>query len=414
MSLFRVDHLTLENFRCFEALSITFEADTTVLFAENGGGKSALLTALSMALALLQPRAPKALSLTGPRDVRRVRAVGGAWEQPGKCTIACEATMGLRPGVAWSVSAGATSRSRKLSLGEANPAIEEVRAPGLDWPLIAHYDTSRFSDGARPAVSKLGGFVDRMEGYTGSLERGASDAPLLSWLHGEVLGDFVALRQGGEARQLDLGVYEALVRATPGVQQVWYDPRIQAPIVRFQDGHEGSWLELSDGYHAYMALVGDVARRAIILNPHRGGEAPLHVEGVVLIDEIDQHLHPRWQRSVLAGLRAAFPRLQFIVTTHSPQVLGGALNRQGRALVDWKLAHQRLYIEGRDSNAILSEVMDADKRGPEGHRRLQDLYRAIDDGDLAGAAELLSRLRERWGTLDPELIRAEGLIDEGV
>ena len=79
-----------------------------------------------------------------------------------------------------------------------------------------------------------------------------------------------------------------------------------------------------------------------------------------------------------------------------------------------ELAHQRLYIEGRDSNAILSEVMDADKRGPEGHRRLQDLYRAIDDGDLAGAAELLSRLRERWGSLDPELIRAEGLIDEGV
>ena len=258
MSLLRIDHLTLENFRCFEGLSIAFEEDTTVLFAENGAGKSSVLTAVAMALAQLQPRAPKSLKLDGPRNVRRVKGTAGQWEQPGRANVAVEATLALRSGVTWSLSASATVREsdRRRAPGEANALMEEIRSPDLDWPIVALYDTGRFAFGDRTVAPRPGSFVDRMEGYAGSLDHGATDGPLLSWLHGEVLGDFMALRQGGDARQLDLGVYEAMVRATPGVEQVWYDPRVQAPIVRFKGGQEGHWRELSDGYYAFLTLVG--------------------------------------------------------------------------------------------------------------------------------------------------------------
>ena len=134
---------------------------------------------------------------------------------------------------------------------------------------------------------------------------------------------------------------------------------------------------------------------------------------MVLIDEIDEHLHPRWQRTVLTGLRAAFPNLQLIVSTHSPQVLGSVQNRQGRALVDGKLAHQRLFIEGRDSNAILTDVMGAKERDPDAARALSRLYVAIDREDMASARDQLQELREQWGELDPEVVRAEILIAEG-
>ena len=98
-------------------------------------------------------------------------------------------------------------------------------------------------------------------------------------------------------------------------------------MVRFENGHVTSWPDLSHGNHSLMALVADIARRAAMLNEFDGEEAPAQVEGVVLIDGIDLHLHPRWQRIVLSRLRDAFPRLQFVVSTRSPQVLSSAQNR---------------------------------------------------------------------------------------
>ena len=183
-------------------------------------------------------------------------------------------------------------------------------------------------------------------------------------------------------------------------------------MVRFENGKVALWSELSDGYHLFLALVADIARRAIMLNESDGGDAPAKVEGVVLIDEIDLHLHPRWQRVVLDGLRKAFPRLQFIVTTHSPQVLSSAQNRQVRRLVKGKIQKQGVFVEGRDSNAILREVMTTDDRDESGTQELRDLYDAIDQGERTNASVIFNRLIELWGDLDPELIRARGLMDD--
>jgi outer membrane protein assembly factor BamA len=137
-------------------------------------------------------------------------------------------------------------------------------------------------------------------------------------------------------------------------------------MVRFDAGHVAPWSELSDGYHAFIALIADIARRAVMLNEIDGGVAPERVEGVVLIDEIDLHLHPRWQRVALGGLRRAFPRLQLVVTTHSPQVLSSAENRQVRRLVDGRVQEHDVFVQGRDSNAILRELMRTDDRDEEG------------------------------------------------
>jgi len=135
------------------------------------------------------------------------------------------------------------------------------------------------------------------------------------------------------------------------------------------------------------------------------------VEGVVMIDEIDLHLHPRWQRVVLDGLRSTFPRLQFIVTTHSPQVLSSAANRQVRRLVGGKLQEHGVFVEGRDSNAILRELMGTTDRDPEGEAKLRALHDAIDDGAKEQAEALYSELLAKWGDRDPALIRARGFMD---
>ena len=252
---------------------------------------------------------------------------------------------------------------------------------------------------------------DRWEAYDSSLDPDLDEAPLLQWLQDEMLGDVSRRDRGEPERFFHKAVLEAAVRATLGVENAWYDATLRNPVVRFEDGHAARWSELSDGYHVFIALVADIARRAVMLNQFDGADAPARVEGVVLIDELDLHLHPRWQRVALPRLRAAFPRLQLVVTTHSPQVLSSAENRQVRRLVDGKLQEGRVFVEGRDTNAILREHMNTEDRDREGARELRTLHEFIDQGRREEAAALYRKLFARWGDLDPDLIEARVLLD---
>lgn len=411
MTSLRLRRLQLANYRCFESLDLALEDDLTVLFAENGGGKTALLTALAMGLAVFQIGAPRNLKLNPSSDARqRTLDEQGRREPAGPCTISWAAASGAGPTIEWSTTvnpaSGRTTKNHRSILA----AIETIRVPGDRWPLFAWYGVDRMqrSQGKSRAHEAT---KDRWEAYASSLDPALSDAPLLQWLQDEMLGDVVRERQGEPKRFFEKAVMEATVRATPGVANAWYDPVQGSPMVRFDNGHVAPWTELSDGYHVFIALVADIARRAVMLNEIDGAEAPARVEGVVLIDEIDLHLHPKWQRVALHGLRKAFPRLQLIVSTHSPQVLSSAPNRQVRRLVDGKVLAEGLFVEGRDTNAILRDHMNTDDRDDEGTRALRDLHDAIDRGEKDKAQNLYAQLAARWGETDPALIRAKGFMD---
>jgi predicted ATP-binding protein involved in virulence len=100
-----------------------------------------------------------------------------------------------------------------------------------------------------------------------------------------------------------------------------------------------------------VAMVADIAWRSSVLNPYLGEAAAVASEGVILIDEIDLHLHPRWQRHVLDDLRRTFPRLQFVATTHSPQIIASAHREEVRMLANNVLVPLQPFVEGRDTNS---------------------------------------------------------------
>lgn len=411
MTSFRIKRLQLTDYRCFESLDLGIEDDLTVLFAENGGGKTALLSALVMGLAVFQRGAPRTLKPNVASDPRQLTLDDkGRREPAGPCTITWTAASGKQSGVEWSTTvnpaSGRTSKDHRFIL----EAMEKIRVPGDRWPLFAWYGVDRLSRGkasTKPASTR----PDRWEAYAGSLNAAQDDSALLTWLLEEILADTVRRQEDEPERFLASAVMDTLTKATPGVERAWYDPRLRSPVVRFDTGQVAPWQELSDGFHIFLALVADITRRAVMLNEIDGAEAPDRVEGVVLIDEIDLHLHPRWQRVVLDGLRNAFPRLQFIVSTHSPQVLSSAENRQVRRLVGGKLLADDLFVEGRDTNAILRDYMETDDRDKEGARALRELHDAIDRGDRDNAESLYMKLATRWGEADPALIRAKGFMD---
>ena len=412
MSQFQLRELRVENYRCFDELTLPLEEDTTVLFAENGGGKTALLTALAMGLAVFQTGSPRALNLVARRDPRMLTLdKKGRREPAGECKVAWTAKVGAVESVTWSKTIKPASGRRTNRHRPILEAIEQIRVPGDPWPLFAWYGVDRLGR-LRERIRKVERTGDRWEGYASALDPNLDEAPLLQWLEDEIVGDLLRRQQQEPERFFHSAVMDATVRATPGVTSAWYDLLEEGPVVRFENGEVASWTELSDGYHVFIALVADIARRAVMLNEIDGADAPARVEGVVLIDELDLHLHPRWQRVALPRLRDAFPRLQFIVSTHSPQILSSAKNRQVRQLVDGRLQEHNVFVSGRDTNAILRDLMDTNDRDDDGDVALRRLHEAIDQGDRELADRLHAELVDRWGISDPALIRARGFMEE--
>ena len=409
--MFRFTRLHLLQYRCFAILDLDLEPDLTVIFAENGGGKTAVLNALALGLTAFQSGTPRGLKHDLEHDPLKVtRDERGRREPIGPCTLIWIANVGAVPGVRWSSTVNPASNRKDVQYGEVLDAMEKVRVSGARWPLFAFYGVDRMRRGkasTRPASNP----PDRWEGYADTLNAAQDDSALLTWLLEEVLADTVRRQEGEPERFLANAVMDAVAKVTPGAERAWYDPRERSPVLRLATGQVVPWRELPDGFHVYLALVADIARRAVILNEQDGAAAPALAEGVVLIDEIDLHLHPRWQRVVLDGLREIFPRLQFIVTTHSPQVLSSAENRQVRHLVDGKVQEHGVFVEGRDSNAILRDLMGTNDRDAEGQARLRALHDAIDQGLREQAEALFAELLTKWGDLDPALIRARGMMD---
>lgn len=179
-----------------------------------------------------------------------------------------------------------------------------------------------------------------------------------------------------------------------------------------KQGQQLSLQQLSDGERCALALVGDLARRLAIAQP--GLRDPLQGRGVVLIDEIELHLHPRWQRQLLRRLCETFPRCQFIVTTHAPAVLSEVPAESIHLLrvEDHTLRCRRPDAAfGLDVGVIIEDLMGGDARPPGIRARLDALLDLIDEDAIDTAREHLTRLRDEIGRADdPELLRAAALL----
>jgi predicted ATP-binding protein involved in virulence len=190
------------------------------------------------------------------------------------------------------------------------------------------------------------------------------------------------------------------------------DLRVEREFLEMTVKKDGKKLvinQLSDGEKSLLVMVGDIARRLSMANPSL--DNPLQGEGIVLIDEIELHLHPQWQRRIIPALTSTFPNCQFIVTTHSPQVLSEVEKENVFILEDFKLVEITPHTKGRDSNSILSELMRYSERSPEIQKQIDSCMQLIDDDKIDEARNELKKLSDLLGQNDPEVVRANTLID---
>jgi predicted ATP-binding protein involved in virulence len=211
-------------------------------------------------------------------------------------------------------------------------------------------------------------------------------------------------------RQLE-AIRTAIPEFLPGFSHL----RIKRSPLRMvvtKNGQELIISQLSDGEKSLLTIIGDIARRLAICNPAL--ENPLEGEGIILIDEIDAHLHPKWQRGIVPKLERTFPNCQFFIATHSPQIISDVKSENIYLLQqDTDGEVTAVHPEGtygRDTNQILEDVMGVPDRPEWSKHELQQLFRLIDSGDLSAARDLKNQLESAIGIDEPEFAKADVLI----
>ena len=185
------------------------------------------------------------------------------------------------------------------------------------------------------------------------------------------------------------------------IQQTFFDGKVDILPLHY----------LSDGAKSILAIASDIAYRMAVLNPHLLGKVTEETDGIVLIDEIDMHLHPSWQRKVIDSLHKTFPKVQFILTTHSPTVLTNVPKENIRILNNGEIYTPDVNTRGRDVNSILREIMHTAIRPSDVTEKLNAFSKAIEDEDLDTAQKILDELRVQLGDNDSEVVGAQITLD---
>ncbi|MGO8698942.1 MAG: AAA family ATPase [Limisphaerales bacterium] len=213
----------------------------------------------------------------------------------------------------------------------------------------------------------------------------------------------------------------AILRCMPEADNVWYDASDQNQIILSIAGNAQPFDNLSAGQGMMLALIADLAIKAVtqnafLLPPDELGpdDDPLprvlrETPGVVLIDELDVHLHPKWQRRVATDLKETFPSIQFVCASHSPQVIGEVTPEELR-LLDGNQVTKPPRSFGIDSSRVLEELMDARARDDSVEELLRNLFGSIDREDFKTARTLLPEVEAKLGPDDPEVTRARTLM----
>lgn len=428
MTALRLDTLSLTNFRCFEQCEVGFHPNLTVLVAENGSGKTAVLdgvaTALSVFVNAINPNEkPKKIERG---DVRLVPDGTGKMAPCLPTEYLAQATVRGEQ-VEWKSSVrtfGGTVRPSFRQLAALQDAALKFRADSEILPLIAFYGTGRLWSEHRLTEnrrSSLTNVEERVAGYADCLTSSSSFKDVSAWFEHRFRQ--TASPAFRESLSTNLAMIEGVKRATryvlepTGWLNLAWDFELSALAAEHERQGRLPLMMLSDGVRTMLALVADVARRCASLNPQLSDQASLETPGILVIDEVDMHLHPRWQQQVLGLLQGAFPALQIIVSTHSPHVLSTVEKSSIRVLhtEDHEVTVETplLQTRGVESADVLASVMDVDPIPQVEETKKLSAYRAlIEDGkaEASDAMALRRHLVSHFGERHPVILECDRLI----
>lgn len=414
----KIKNLKLENIRAIKAAEFCFRPGFNLIIGVNGAGKTTVLDALSVCLSHVIRYANKLPKRYGtrfhPDDIRvdanildvlcgvednapsarcdyafRVTCERAAQQAKHAGKLREQATNTPEKaefiGEAPPVATGAEPNGRPLAvLFSSNQTISSKRAPTRGE--AAGGVAAAFRNALSRRDLRIGELETWMRAQNASSERTAG-RPVLDAMEGSIarfLPGFRNLRLSGDGAS---------------GSSLLIDRNTETLAVRL----------LSNGERAVLAMVLDLTLRLAHANPEMKDPAA-EVEAIVLIDDIELHLHPVWQRRIVTSLTRTFPKCQFIATTHSPQVIG-EVEHDRIQVIDDDNVYSPSHSFGVDSSRVLEEIMGAEQRTGSVDDLLSRISRTIDDECYGETRRLLADLSNQVGENDPEVTRARTLLD---
>lgn len=442
-NILRIDELELTNFRCFTECKVKFHRSLTVLVAENARGKSAILDAVAMSLDPVVATLDRGKMSGFPSG-----AIHLSKDPEGKMgallpvIIKAKGCIAGKEEIEWARELRKFSKRSRPStkyLKEAISATQQLSAEekgknNLILPVVAYYRTDRLwnsksSDNSKKIVGQL---VGRHAGYEGWASPSSAFGKFVDWYRnafielGESTSKFndknnriekqLAAIHQAIATSLEPTGWQSI--AWQGKPENGEGPFAEEECITVEHSTKGNLpLQfLSDGVKNMISLVADLSYRCVRLNPELGIDASERTPGIVLIDEIDMHLHPRWQQVVIQQLTSAFPHVQFIVTTHSPQVLS-TVDYESIRLVSLEgskgiVRRPQYQTKGIESADILARLMDVDPVPKLEESGWLSDYRALvqtSQHETKDGVALWERIVEHFGKNNPVLEEFETL-----
>lgn len=452
--------VTLRNFRCFEELTINLHPRLTVLVAENGDGKTTILDGIAIGLSPVLrylSTANQRLSGRGFQDTDfRLKSWENhrgeeLWVASDYAQIVIETMSGLKWDN-WKPSEAGKQPESKVGQKElsdySSKVLENLKTSSPELPVFAYYGANRgwIEIPSRLHKSNVN-YIYPTSALLDALDSLSDFKEMLKWFDMEEASELRAARRPNEntaVRYSALDVVRAVISTALGSR--YKDPHFNArhKFVIRSDNSPGvlQVSQLSQGYQSMLALSMDFARRLDIANRHLHNveksfdwsfekeyiakwrmaeqdydyvdQGPAWAPAIMLVDEIDLHLHPRWQQQVLGDLMCAFPNTQFITTTHSPQVISTVPQESIRIIKDGRIYAAPPGTNGAEAQRILEDVFQVSPRPKTSMAEALNEYFDLVDSeqwDSPRALELRRKLDEWSQGQEPRLIEADMIIE---
>lgn len=419
-----IKSLALKNYRCYEGLNVDFNKDYTILVGVNGAGKSTILDAVSTALGSFIAGFDGIASNGIAREDahRKMFEMGSRVDAEEQYPVEITAVCGVegKEDIPWTRSLhsheGRTHISQAKTIMEYGSELQQKVREGdkeTILPLIAYYGTGRlYMQKKQKKNASENTKFSRTTGYVDCLDSASNDKQMLQWFK---LMTEIQLQEGHPIPELEV-VKRAMGKCYSGannaenIAKFEYKMKSDEIEIQYKKGEIVEKLPmrlLSDGLKITISMVADIAYRMAVLNPQLLDNILEETPGIVLIDEVDMHLHPAWQKRIVEDLHYIFPKIQFIMTTHSPSVLANVKHEHILLLEDGGVALPGNTTYGRDVSDILREMMKVDVCPEEVVCLKADFYRLLAEEKYDLAKECLVKMEQVLGENDADVVRAK-------
>lgn len=412
----RISDLKLRNIRIigddFPEINFSPEHNATIFLGNNGCGKTTILDSIALLISPFISQFPSIPEkMISELDVHRNRdgrmsdylAIKAHFEN-GKGDRVYESR--IRKGLDAKAPESDLKEIKQLALQIKN---EIIGGENAELPIFAYYGTGRGRINAPERKRNFQKSFERWDCYSNALTPSADFKSFFAWFD---LMEDMERRKKQELRDFDykLPALEAVRKALENfVGDKFHSPRIELHPLRFVmtentgKGHDRTLRieQMSDGYKIIIAMVADIASRMAEANP--GLSNPLLTSGIILIDEIDLHLHPKWQRRVVRQLINTFPNIQFILTTHSPIIIAGASDEAQIIHLNTEDSSDSLNVCQNLDTLDIGQILLSDLFGLHSLRSPKWDSKINRRNELLGMARLTASEEEELSQLNKEL-----------